>query len=79
MSKIKVELIREGVGELLKSDDVAAVCKQYAEAVASRAGDGYTVDTFVGKTRVNAMVSAETKEAYNENLKNNTLLKALGG
>ena len=79
MGKVKIELISAGIQELLKSDEMAAVCKEHAEAVAQRAGDGYKVDTYVGKTRVNAMVSADSAKARKDNLKNNTLLKALGG
>lgn len=80
MSK-NVEIVLNGAGirELLKSAEIEAVCKEQADAVASRAGDGYTVDTHVGKTRVNAMVTADTYAARRDNLKNNTLLKALGG
>lgn len=80
MSKrVEIELNSAGIRELLKSDDIASFCRQKAEDVAGRAGDGYKVDTHVGKTRVNAMVSTETKKAYYSNLKHNTLLKALGG
>lgn len=80
MSKnVEIVLNSAGIRELLKSAEIEAVCRDQAEAVANRAGAGYKVDTHVGKTRVNAMVSTDTKEAYRDNLKNNTLLKALGG
>lgn len=80
MSKrVEIELNSAGIRELLKSSEMESFCRQQAEGVANRAGDGYVVDTHVGKTRVNAMVSAETRKAYYSNLKHNTLLKALGG
>lgn len=79
MSDVKIELNSAGIRELLKSAEIASVCEEEAHKVASRCGAGYKVDTYTGKTRVNAMVSADTKEAYRDNLKNNTLLKALGG
>lgn len=79
MSKVEIELNSAGIRELLKSAEIQGYCEELARGVASRAGDGYEVDTMVGKTRVNASVYAATKEANKDNLKNNTLLKALGG
>lgn len=79
MSKVKFELNRGGVRELLRSSEAMSVCKRYAEAVRGRVGEGYEVTTFVGTNRVNASVHAETYEAKKENADNNTLLKALGG
>lgn len=77
--KVEVELNSAGIQELLKSSEIEAVCKEYADKVANRAGTGYEVNTQVGKTRVNAMVFADSFAARKDNLKNNTLLKALGG
>ena len=77
--KVEVELISAGVRELLQSDEIREYCEELAQGVASRAGDGYEVDSMVGKTRANASVYAATKEANRDNLENNTLLKALGG
>lgn len=77
--KVEIELISAGVRELLQSDEIREYCEELAQGVASRAGDGYEVDSMVGKTRANASVYAATKEANRDNLENNTLLKALGG
>ena len=79
MSKVKFELNRAGVRELLQSQEMASICLNYANGVQSRAGNGYEVSTFVGRNRVNASVYAETAEARRDNYDNNTLLKALGG
>jgi len=79
MSKVKFELNSAGVRELLQSAEMAGICKQYADQVRGRCGEGYTVDTYTGKTRVNASVHASTSAARKDNLNNNTLLKALGG
>lgn len=75
----KFKLNRQGVRELLQSPEMAQICQEEAEKVAARAGEGYEVDTHVGLNRVNASVSAATRAAYYDNLKNNTLLMALGG
>lgn len=79
MSEFKFELDREGVRELLKSEEMAEVCESYARDIQGRAGDGYDVSVYQGKNRVNASVKAETDEALHDNYENNTLLKALGG
>ena len=79
MSKVKFRLDRAGVRELLRSPEAMSVCRDYANAVQSRVGEGYEVTTHVGRNRVNASVHAETYEARKDNYDNNTLLKALGG
>ena len=79
MSKVKFKLNPAGVRELLKSREAMAVCRQYADAIQARAGDGYEVTEYVGKNRVNASVYAATVEARQDNYQNNTLLKARGG
>ena len=77
MSKIKFKLNRKGVAELLKSAAMQEVLNEYATGIRNRCGDGYTQDIYVGKNRANAMVSAETYQAKRDNLKNNTILKAV--
>lgn len=79
MSKVRFELDKGGVRDLLRSQEALSVCKGYAESARARAGEGYEVTTFVGRNRVNASVHAETYEARKDNYDNNTLLKALGG
>lgn len=71
---IRFELNRQGVRELLKSQEMTDVLVGYAGQVASVAGAGY--DVHVGSNRVN--VSVVTREAEQDNLDNNTLLKAAG-
>ena len=65
MAKIKFELNREGVKELLQSQDMQNVIQEYVDQV--------------GKTRVVGQIKADGPKAYYKNLKNNILLKALGG
>lgn len=79
MSKEKFQLNRKGVAELMKSKEMQGILTEYASGVKNRCGDGYTQDIHVGKNRANAMVSAETKEALSDNIKNNTILKAVRG
>lgn len=77
--KFKFELNRSGVRELMQSEEMQNILKNYATAIRKRCGEGYEQDIYVGKNRANAMVWADTFEARRENLKNNTILKAVRG
>lgn len=79
MAKVKIELNRDGVRQLLRSQEMQDICKQEAQTIANSCGDGYGVDSYTGKNRCNAMVWADTREAKRDNLENNTLIKAVGG
>ena len=77
MSKIKFELNRDGVRNLMQSPEAQALMLEKAEQIRDRCPDvGYEADVRVGKTRAVAMVKAATFEAKQDNLDNNTLLKA---
>lgn len=77
-SKYRFELNSKGVKELMQGNEMQTALAEYAKMVQNRAGEGYTVSKYVGKTRANASIHAESKKAKRDNLKNNTLLKALG-
>lgn len=79
MSDIKVVLNSEGVRNMLKSQEMLGICKEYANNALSKLGPGYEVTSMVGKNRCNASVAAVTQKAKKENLKNNTILKAVSG
>lgn len=76
----KIELNKDGIKELLTSEEVTNMLKGYADSARQKLGDGYEVTTYQnGKTRANASIHAVTTEAYKDNLENNTLLKAVSG
>ena len=77
MAKTKFVLNRAGVRSLLKSEERAKICSKYAKDIATRAGEGYTSDVYVGKKRVNASVSTDSIRAMRSNAKHNTLVKAM--
>ena len=77
MAKVKFELNREGVRQLLKGDAMQSLLSDKASQAANRAGSGYKSDLHVGVNRANASVFADTYEAERDNLKNNTILKSL--
>ena len=80
MSKfLKFELNSDGVVELMKSDAMKSICKEYADNAVDRLGEGYEADVYDGKDRCNASVSAVTAAAQKENLQENTILKAVMG
>ena len=79
MAKVKFELNRQGVRELLKSKEMMDICTEYANNALARLGDGYEANTYSGKNRVNAEVFAQSFAAKRENLKANTILKAVFG
>lgn len=76
-SKVKVKLNRSGVRSLLRSSEMQEMLSERAKEIQQRAGDDYEQDVFVGTNRANAMVSAATYQAKSDNMKNNTLLKAV--
>lgn len=79
MSTNKFVLNRAGVRELMQSQEMQDVCKEYADRALNSLGEGYIVTTYVGKTRANASVYAESAAAKRENNKYNTILKAVFG
>lgn len=79
MAKVKFELNREGVRELLRSKEMMDVCQEYANNALGKLGDGYEVTTHTGTNRVNAQVAAVTYSAKKENLSDNTIIKAVFG
>lgn len=77
MAKVKVELNPAGVRELLRSPEMVSVCQEYANTAISKLGSGYESTTRIGRNRCNADIAAVTIEAKIDNLKNNSILKAL--
>jgi hypothetical protein len=76
--KVTIKLKSAGIRELLKSPGIANECMSAAQSVRQRAGDGYEVQSRNYPERTGAAVVAATKEAIQDNLDNNTLLRALG-
>ena len=79
MSKVKFELNKQGVRDLMKSSEMAEICTGYANSALGRLGAGYSVSTYTGANRFNAEVFTETYQAKRDNLKNNSILKAVFG
>lgn len=82
MAKIRVELNNAAVRELFKSNEVSGWLKEVGEVVADNAhgmsGEEYEVGIYKSATTAIANVRVASGEAAGDNLKNNTLAKALG-
>lgn len=79
MAKFKFKLDKAGVGQLLKSEEMQALVSETVSEIQGRCGDGYESNTSIGKTRAHGVVVASTAKAKRDNIKNNTLLKAVRG
>lgn len=77
MAKVKFELNYKGVGELLKTEELQDYMQDIGDRIATKAGSGYAADTKAGKIRAHTFIKPTNMAAYFDNLKNNTLLKAL--
>lgn len=78
MSDFRFELNKAGVAELLKSNEMANVLAERAEAIRAKCGSGYETDTYQAGTRVIASVYAADDEAIQDNYDNETIMRALG-
>ena len=79
MSRGIFKLDRAGVRQLMKSDEMQAVVKEYADDAAASLGSGYEVDVRRGKKRVNAAIYPVSDKAKHDNYAHNTILKAVFG
>ncbi|MDO5131445.1 MAG: hypothetical protein Q4D81_00500 [Eubacteriales bacterium] len=77
MGKIRFELNKEGVRELLQSREMQDELAAQAQKKAAAAGDGYSSDVHIGTKRAYANIYPSTKEAAHDNYENNTLEKVI--
>lgn len=77
----KVVLNRGGVNQLLKDGSTREMIVSQANGMLSRLGDGYSIDVNYSSKdgRVSAYIHPSSKKAEQDNLENNTMLKATGG
>lgn len=73
---LKVVLNYAAVGQLLRSSEVATYLMGVAAGVASAAGEDYKV--MPNFDRVSVVVKPANRRGEQDNLENNTLLKAVG-
>lgn len=75
--RIRVQLNRAGVRELLRSSEVRADLERRASAIARAAGDGMETDSEVGPNRARASVRTATSEAVKAEAEHRSLTSAI--
>lgn len=80
MNKVEIQLNPDGVNELLRRADTTQMISEFGNEMAEKLGEGYQCRTGFGAKdgRAHAWVMAVSKKARQENLENNTILKAMG-
>ena len=76
--KVEIKLNDAGVQAMLH-DVGKKACLELAQEAANRCGAGYIADTRTYPERTAAVVTTATRDAYSDNLANNTILKAVMG
>ena len=69
MSKVKVELNKSGVRELLLSNEIGQFCQEQASRIASRHGSATVGGIYKGKNRVNVAITAPNDSNANDLLR----------
>ena len=78
MGNFKLKLNYAGIGQLLRSSEMAAAVESKASEIAARAGSGYAASSAHSTgQRQAANVYPTTAEARQEVLESNSLLKAM--
>ena len=75
----QIKLRYDGIKKMLNCDYMKDCIRKYGEAVQRRAGESYRSSTHYTGQRVAADVRTNDRSAIQDNLENNTLLKALKG
>lgn len=82
-TKVRIELLHDGIRELLMSAPIAAECEKAAQNIAARAGDGFEVlplrQMDFGGGRVGYAVHTATEEARIAEAEDKALSKAVRG
>lgn len=82
-TKVRIELLSDGIRELLCSQPIANECEKAAEGIAARAGDGFEVlplrQMGFGGGRIGYAVKTDTYEACIAEAEDKVLSKAVRG
>lgn len=77
-SKMVFKYSRKGFNELRRSPEMLAICQEYADQVRRQAGKDYGTERRRYRSRCGVVIAPISQDGVRDNLKNNTLLKALG-
>ena len=79
---VEIKLNDQGIREMLKSEEIFNECMRLGLEIQARAGEHYTTAErrhYADNSRYGVIVLPADKQGERDNLKNNTLLKALKG
>lgn len=77
MGKYEIVLNSNGVRELLQSQWIQAICEEQAQLMLNQLGADYEMESFLGFDRVHVLVKTGNDRAAQQNLDDNTILKAV--
>lgn len=77
MAKVRVEINRKAVRDLLRSPEVQSDLERRAQRIASAAGPGHRVATGVGRNRARTAVIAASYEARRREARDRNLTRSL--
>lgn len=69
---------KSGLEELARGPIAQSLVKQYGDAKAAAAGDGFVVSYRQGRTRFGAILYADTYSAKRKEARENVLIRVLG-
>lgn len=72
-----VELNKQAIGDLLKSEETKKMVESYAEEIRGKASGNYGIDSKLMPTRYIASVFTEDQETYEDCRDNLSLLRCL--
>lgn len=78
VATVRVQIDRKAVGQFLKSDDVARITAEAGRRIQRQAGEGFEVQTSIGRTRARTAVIAVTYEARVAEARDRRLTRAIG-
>lgn len=77
MALIRIELNRDGIRELLKSNEVRADLQARAERIAAAAGPGFIADSTVGPNRARASAGTSDMDSMLAEAHDRALTRAI--
>lgn len=77
MGVVRIELNRSAIRDLLQSEEVKVDLEERARRIASAAGQGFEVNSAIGRTRARAEVRSATVEARLAEARERVLTQAI--
>ena len=79
MSSGNIVLNSAGLIEMMQSNEMIEILQEKADEIVSKCSGNYDTNSYIGQSRANVSIVTHDWRTYHMNLKNNELLKAIGG